>query len=460
MLLLMVETIKEREYNVRSVAVVRNGAIVLDACFPPFREDTWHTIHSCSKSVTSALIGIAIAKGYIQSVDQRVLDFFPEVRVPVSEDRKEEITLRHLLTMSSGLDTRDSYLYRWQGLQQMRGNQDWTRHVLSLPMVASPGERFEYSNCTSYLLSVILQKATGMTALAFAKANMFEHMDITEIDWESSPQGVSLGWGGIRMKPLDLAKIGMLYLNNGLWNDRQLIPTGWVHQSTRRHIDAGTLSDGYGYQWWVDSAGYYMMLGYGGQYVIVHPARKMVVVFTSALESRDFFVPEILLQNFIIPATLSSEPLPTNAQAAARLDSLVDAIRHPEPGPLRPLPQTAMEVSGKTYLLSDNRIGYKSMSLTFEPDRQEARLDLSLGQKNIRVRIGLDGLYRLSESEGHLRAYRGSWEDERTFLLDYQVVDHTERGSARMKFEGNTVTIWIEEVIQGLALELVGRLKD
>jgi CubicO group peptidase (beta-lactamase class C family) len=460
MLFHMIRAIQEHEYNVRSVIIVRNGAVVLDAYFPPFAKDTWHMIHSCSKSITSALIGIAISKGHIQGVDQPVFEFFPEMRPDETDSLRDGMTLRDLLTMSSGLATRDSYLYKWQGLMMMRGTNDWTRYVLSLPMASAPGERFEYSNCTSYLLSAILQKATGETALAYAKTHMFEPLNIQDVEWESSPRGVNLGWGGIRMRPTDLAKLGMLYLNRGRWDGRQIVPEGWVLSSTRKQIDAGTLSDGYGYQWWVDDAGYYMMLGYGGQFVVVHPARNMVVVFISALRSRDFFVPEALLHNFILPATISSEPLPANPGGFARLDSIMDAVAHPKPRPVDPLPSIARKISGRTFAFDDNRMGYRSMSLSFEPGEPEADIALSFGSKRIKASVGLDGVYRLSESEGHLRAYKGHWEDEHTFSIDYQIVDYTERGSARIRFDRSKVTVWIEGEIQDLSVELTGRLQE
>ena len=434
--------------------------VVLDAYFPPFTKDARHIIHSCSKSITSALIGLAIDMEYIEGIDQRILDVFPEMRLPEPDTLKEKITLKHLLSMSSGLLTRDSYLHGWRDLQMMRGSSDWTRFVLELPMAAPPGQRFEYSNCTSYLLSAVLQRTTGKTALDFAKSHVFGPLGIENVDWESSPRGVNLGWGGIRMRPSDLAKIGMLYLNHGRWYGSQIVPEGWVAASTRKQIDAGTLSDGYGYQWWVDRAGYYMMLGYTGQYVIAHPARKMVVVFASALQTHDFFIPEGLVHNFIIPATVSSGPLPPDPEASARLDSILNAIAHPLPSPIPSLPATAKRISGKTCTFSDNRLGYRSMTLSFTPGQAEADLDLSFGLKNVEAPIGLDGLYRLSESEGHLRAYRGFWEDDQTFYIDYQVVDYTERGSALLKFDENKVTVWIEEEIQGLSVELTGQLQN
>ena len=456
----MLEDIFNRNYNIRSVTIIRNGLLVLDAYFPPSQQDTWHIIHSCSKSITSALIGIAIDKGYIEGIDAHVLDFFPEKRIPRVNAHKKAMTLEHLLTMSSGLKTRDSYLYDFDGLRRMTSSGDWAQYVLDLPMAEAPGTRFEYSNGVSYLLSAILQKATGKSALAFAEKHLFGPLGITHVDWRFSPQGVNFGWGGIRMRPHDMAKIGVLYLNSGRWDNKQVVPAAWVETSTRKHINSATLTDWYGYQWWIDAAGYYMMMGYAGQYVIVLPRTNMVVVFTSALESRDFFAPEVLLHNFIISAAASSEPLPENPEGVARLDSLVKAIGNPEPARVPPLPQMAHQVSGRTYVFGANPSDFKTFSIAFQPQKDEARFSLSFGSQHVEGTIGLDNIYRIINAKGFLRALRGSWVTENTFLIDYQVLDYTQRGTIRMTFEKNKLTVWMQEEIEGTTYKFSGQLQD
>ncbi len=300
----LVETIEEFNYNIDSVTVIRNGYIVADAYFPPFEPNTKHVIHSITKSIVSALVGIAIDRGYIQGVDQPVLDFFPQEMAVSLDVEKQAITLEHLLTMSSGLECRDSYLYRWRGLNELRASADWVQFMLDLPLVDRPGSRFEYCNGGSFLLSAVIQEATGVSALEFARANLFEPLGITDVVWPANPQGINIGWGEMRMKPHDMAKIGQLYLNDGQWEGAQVIPADWVEASTQAHIVAATLSDGYGYQWWVDDGGYYMALGYQGQFIFVVPDKNIVVVFTSELAEVDFFIPERLLNEFIL------EPLP------------------------------------------------------------------------------------------------------------------------------------------------------
>lgn len=328
----MLNLIREEKHNIHSVSIVRNGFLVLDAYYHPYNPDTRHIIHSCTKSIVSALIGIAIHKGFIASTDQSILNFFPDETVANLDSDKESITIEDLLTMSSGLECRDSYLYNWKGLNEMRASDDWAKHMLELPMADPPGSRFEYCNGGSYLLSAIVQQTTGKTALEFAKQNLFRPLGISDVDWPANRDGVNYGWGEMSLKPQDMAKFGNLYLNLGRWNDQQILPEEWVRESTSAHIFAGTLSDSYGYQWWIDNNGYVMALGYAGQYIIVLPEQNMVVVFTSDLASEDFFLPETLLNEYILPAVNSSDPLPANEAAYSRLQALIeDASKSPGP---------------------------------------------------------------------------------------------------------------------------------
>jgi CubicO group peptidase (beta-lactamase class C family) len=298
----MVEAIEDEDYDVDSVTVVRNGYVVLDEYFRHFEPNTKHIIHSCTKSIVSALIGIAIEQGYIEGVDQLVLDLFPGYTADNLDADKQAMTLDDLLTMSSGLECRDSYLYDWRGLYEMGDSDDWVQFVLDLPMSEAPGTHFEYCNSGSFLLAAIVQEATGVSALEFAQEHLFGPLGITDVHWPANPAGINIGWGEMRLQPHDMAKIGYLYLHGGQWEGEQVVPADWVQASTQAHIHAATLFDDYGYQWWVDDDGYYMAVGYAGQFIYVLPDEDMVVVFTSDLEESDFYVPYTLLNEYIIPA--------------------------------------------------------------------------------------------------------------------------------------------------------------
>jgi CubicO group peptidase (beta-lactamase class C family) len=318
----MIEHIEKNRFNIDSISIIRNGHMVLDAYFGPFSKGQKHPIYSCTKSIMSALIGIAIDKGYIQTVDQPIMGFFPDKEFANMDEIKKSITLENLLMMASGLKCRDSYLYRWAGLREMKYSYDWAQYVLDLPMSEAPGEKFEYCNGVSYLLSVIIQNTTKMKTLDFARKHLFESLEIFDVEWERSPQGVDIGYGRMRLNPNDMAKIGLLYLNKGRWGNKQILPSAWVEVSTRAHIAAKPF-DQYGYQWWVDSAGNYAAAGYKGQRIFVAPEKSLVVVITADLTSIESTTSDYLLLSYIIPAAASDSRLPANTDEQARLRELV-----------------------------------------------------------------------------------------------------------------------------------------
>jgi len=324
----MLETVQTQNYNIDSITVIRNGYLVLDASLFPYRQDSKHIIHSCTKSIVSILIGIAIDQDFIEGIQTPVLEFFPDRTVSNLDPDKKSLTLENLLTMTSGLECRDSYLYRWSGLNEMRGSDDWVQFMLNLPMEAAPGTKFEYCNGASFLLSAIITETTGMSSNEFAEINLFNPLGISDLSWPINPQGINIGWGELRMLPQDMAKIGYLYLNGGEWDGEQIVPTTWVEDSTRKYISA-TLEDGYGYQWWVDNSGVYLALGYAGQFIFVVPEKELVVVFTSDLSDSDFYTPQNLLNDYIIPAAVSPDPLPENPAAEAALHQLIEDLSQP-----------------------------------------------------------------------------------------------------------------------------------
>ena len=324
----MLETVQNQNYNIDSITVIRNGYLVLDAAVYPYTQDTKHIIHSCTKSIVSILIGIALDQGFIEDVQTPVLEFFPDRTASNLDSDKKALTLENLLTMTSGFKCRDSYLYRWSGLNDLRESDDWVQFMLDLPMEETPGTKFEYCNGASFLLSAIITETTGLSSNEFAEINLFAPLGITDLSWPTNPQGINIGWGELRMLPTDMAKIGYLYLGGGVWDGEQIVPTAWVEDSTRKHISA-TLEDGYGYQWWVDDSGIYLALGYAGQFIFVVPEKELVVVFTSDLSDSDFYIPQNLLNDYIIPAAASLDPLPKNPAVESALHQLIKELSQP-----------------------------------------------------------------------------------------------------------------------------------
>ncbi|MBN2499354.1 MAG: serine hydrolase [Anaerolineales bacterium] len=321
----MLQEIDQNSYAIDSVVVVRNGNLVLEAYHAPFKASERHAMYSCTKSAVSALVGIAIEEGKIPNVETPIVELFPEREIANLDAGKQALTLEDVLTMSSGWDCRDSYLYEWEGIYEMDASGDWVQYILDLPMIYEPGTYFEYCNGGSHLLSALVTQATGMSALEYAHEKLFGPLGITSVEWPADAQGISVGYSTLKLTALDAAKFGSLYLNDGMWDGKQIVPAEWVAASTRKHITA-TLEDGYGYQWWVDDSGYYMALGYKGQLIFVLPEQQIVAVFVSTLDDRDFYIPQTLLETYVIPAVKSTEPLPENPEALESLDAAVQAL--------------------------------------------------------------------------------------------------------------------------------------
>ncbi len=306
----MFDYIRKENYDIHSVTIIRNGYLVADAANYPFAQDLKHQLNSSSKSIISALIGIAIEQGYIENVQQPVLSFFPGRTVANLDEDKKAMTLEHLLIMSAGFEYRDSITDRWRNLEQLLEAKDWVQFMLDLPMAAPPGTIFNYSNGVSFLLSAIIQETTGMSAFEFAKVHLFSPLGIYDVEWLANPSGITTGYSGLRMRPRDMAKIGYLFLNDGRWDGAQIIPASWVAVSTREHISEPFWSgNGYGYQWWTTYDGVYSAQGYGGQIIFVIPEHELVVAFTGNLSVSDSNMPQMFLNSVIIPAAESSNPL-------------------------------------------------------------------------------------------------------------------------------------------------------
>ncbi len=442
----MLERLVSDNPGIHSVTVVRLGAVVLDTRITPFAHGDRHDVHSCTKSVLSALVGIAIDRGDLPDLDTRVLDFFPGYEIAHLDERKRTMTLGHLLTMTAGLKAEDSYLYDWSGLGKMRASPDWAQYVLNLPMEAGPGTLFEYSNGVSQLIATILQKATGQSAAAYAREHLFGPIGIVDYGWQGSSPDDSWGYTGLSLRPLDMARLGYLYLRGGEWDGVQVVPAEWVRNSTLPQVTAGTLAQDYGYQWWVDDD-MFMMQGYGGQIVFVLPVQDLVVVFTGALPEHSFFLPRSLLSHFIETSVIADRPLPANPAAVARLDSLIKLLGGEFREPLRPAPELARVVSGRIFEFAENKMGLRHLMMEFTTGSSEAELEFVVGAAAASITIGLDGVFRISELFGQNWACRGRWVNDETFILEQEAPGKVLRRSITLNFQGDTLSFEVHDRI-------------
>lgn len=300
----------EMQVDIHSVLVIRKGYIVAEQYYSEdYGPTDLHRIYSCTKSITSALMGIASRDGLLGSVNEKMVDFFPEYQISHLSTYKKNITLEHLLTMSSGLE--------WYEIEYPYGDsrntfREWydggalVKFVLDRPTVAAPGEEFSYSTGSSHVLSAIIKKVTGVRSDSFAMEQLFEPLGIGQFYWPGDDKGVPNGGSGLRLTPRDMARFGYLYLKEGNWDGKEIVPETWVDLSQQKHMERKYIPDSYyGFQFWVSDYGTYSAVGYKGQWITIMPAHDLVVVFNNGLEEGDSFqwsTPERLLTTYIIPA--------------------------------------------------------------------------------------------------------------------------------------------------------------
>jgi len=444
------DEIRRRQMAIHSLTIVRNGVLVLDAYFWPFQDKLLHDTASVTKSVTSTLVGVAIGQHKLDGVTEAVTSLLGAPTTARPDARKKRLTVEHLLTMSSGLDC-----HQEQGeitLTQMRASPDWTGFMLDLPLVAEPGSVYEYCSGGMHLLSAILTQATGMSALDFARRELFAPLGIEAAAWPSDAQGHSHGWGDLHLQPRDMAKLGYLWLRGGRWEQRQLVPADWMRAAVEVHSHPGPgPGTGYGYGLWIHpdrNPPIFEALGRGGQRISVVPAKDLVVVFTGGeFEPGD-------IGDFIGRAIRSDHALPEDSAGAARLARALQAATEPPAGrpPTSAPPQAAL-ISGRTYALDANPFGLRSFSLTF-PGGATAQLQLELVDRLDGPRpLGLDGVPRVSPGGrfGLPVAVSGAWESESTFLLDYDEVGNINKRRLRLDFVDEGAAVELTDSLEPLA---------
>lgn len=309
--------IKSEYSNINGIVVVRNGYIAYEQYFNGYESKDMHHVASVTKSIISALIGIAIDAGYIKHADQKVLDFFPDY-VPddaASHPQKQEITVRHLLTMTAPYAFEDWH----EPLDQLCKSSDWVKYTLDILGHQGNIGGFKYSTAGAHLLSAIITRSTGKSAREFANERLFRPIGMTEIPdyemqsfgfedlfgvnvkgWVEDPNRISTGGWGLTLNPRDMARFGFLYLNRGLWDNHQIISETWIAESTAMN------SNNYGYLWWLreeDDVFAYSALGDGGNVICCISEQDLVIAIASEfiIHPSDRWT---LIKECIIPAII------------------------------------------------------------------------------------------------------------------------------------------------------------
>lgn len=308
----------DRQVNtMHSFMLVRHGRVVAEGWWKPEAAERPHVMHSLSKSFTSTAVGLAVAEGKL-SVDDPVLKFFPESAPEAPSDKLKAMRVRDLLTMSTGHENEAKF----------STNAPWVQTFLAHPVPHKPGAHFLYNTPGSHMLSAIVQKVTGQTVLEYLGPRLFEPLGIENPEWGSSPQGITLGGYGLKIRTEDIARFGQLYLQKGRWQGKQILPAAWVDQATARQVSNGSdpakdWDQGYGFQFWRCRHGAYRGDGANGQFCIILPAQDAVIAITA--DTRDMQAELNVVWDYLLPA-FRAKRLPADKAEQAKLKKTLASL--------------------------------------------------------------------------------------------------------------------------------------
>ncbi|MGB5809245.1 MAG: serine hydrolase [Polyangiales bacterium] len=410
----LVEMIDRDELPIDSLLVARHGSLILDAYFYPYVGDRPHDVASVTKSVTSTLVGIAIDDGLL-TLEETIGTIFEGV-----DASKRDIEIRHLLSMTSGLEC--GLAPGEPELFEMIGSPNFVEYALGLPVAVPPARAFAYCSPGSHLLSAAISRATGESAEAFARERLFGPLGMSKISRPTDTQGVSRGWGDLQLHPRDMAKIGQLFLDRGQWRGAEIVSSSWVAAATENVITADADGTGYGFQWWISPPpfdGIYEARGRGGQAILVWPDNDIVVVFTGRGVDVRLDVAQLLLAAFATDGPLAPNPGSNERMTAAIEQALAPPLATPVPD----LPPAAIAMSGRRYRLDDNAFDTRCVLLRFD-SKSDVTFALTTQGGTYEMPVGMDAVPRFGDESptGIPIGLVGTWTSPDVFVLRYDEI--------------------------------------
>ncbi|MFU1797886.1 serine hydrolase domain-containing protein [Paenibacillus azoreducens] len=427
--------LKAHQIEMHSFMLLRHGQVAADGWWAPYGPELPHMLFSLSKSFTSTAIGMALHEG-ILTLDDTVISFFPEdlpVEVP---DHLAAMQIRHLLMMGTGhdKDTTDALHEAEDG--------NWVKAFLQLPVPHEPGTHFLYNTGATYMLSAILQKASGQRLLDYLKPRLFEPLGIEGPTWETCPRGINTGGYGLSIKTEDIAKFGQLYLQKGVWHGVRLIEEEWIQEATNKQISNGDGGDsdwsqGYGYQFWRCRHGVYRGDGAFGQFCIVMPEQDAVIAITAGTGDMQGILNDVwdhLLDAFL------PEPIEVD-EYSAELDERLAKL-HLDMPKFEPASELETQINGKSYELEQNQYSLQGMRLQF--DRESACLMLKRNTEE-KITLGrhswITGPSHMFGGKESLLASSFTWKSQDELVLTICGIETPFCITMEIQFKGDTIVI-------------------
>lgn len=453
-----VAAIEKSKALLHSLMIVRNGNVVAEGWWAPYAPELKHTLYSLSKSFTSTAIGLAVAEGRL-SVHDQVISFFPEQKPAQVSELLAAMRVRDLLSMSTGHDKDTTSAFR------SPGNDDWVKAFLAQPVTHQPGTHFVYNSGATYMLSAIIQKLTGQTLIAYLTPRLFDPLGITGMDWEVDPKGICVGGWGLRVKTEDIAKFGQLYLQEGKWDGKQIIPANWVKEATLAHIiqpgkeedrPASDWLQGYGYQFWRCRHHAYRGDGAYGQYCIVIPEKEMVIAITS--ETPDMQIILNHVWQYLLPG--KDENLPVDAANEKMLSQRLKDLALPLPTGMATA-KIASGINRKKYAFQTNKLGIKTASFLFSGKEVTFQLTDDQGDHSMEMEVnawkrGSSGVSiewlkliptAIPGNPPLKTMATGNWTDAQTFEMTWRFVDTAHYETLTCRFNKKEVSIEVRKSI-------------
>ena len=442
------DSIKEINQEFHSLMILRHGHVVAEAWWAPYSSEHRMQLYSFSKSFTSTAIGFAVSEGLI-SVDDPIIKFFPDLLPSTISDNLAALKVRHLLSMSVG-HAKDSILT----LEASPAGVPWEKTFLGIPVANAPGSVFLYNSGASFMLSAIIKKVTGKSAHEYLRPRLYQPLNITNTTWGENWEGINMGASHLRMPTEDLAKFGQTYLQEGVWDGKQVVPKKWVDDASSKHIDNGKNDSswgyGYGYQFWMNPPGGYRADGAYGQFAMILPKLDAVVVITSeSISTKDTMR---IVWDVLLPE-MKDGSLPENTDAHSQLVQELKGLKYVPPQMAVSSPLSS-KIAGRDYILDANPFNAKAVSFNFTNGTCVFTLKED-GKPDIVITSGINNWIRkgnLKPSAHSLFSLRridfdsivaasATWQNENTLLLTFRYIETVHGDSFTCIFDGDKLTI-------------------